>query len=105
MAQPWEYRWSSAAAFALGKPEPLVDENPWYRELSPAEGRRQALWQEFVRGNDPREEEIRRGAWVIGNAAFQQQVELERGRPVRRRRGRPRKPAPNSPRISTQAQE
>jgi hypothetical protein len=64
----------------------------------------QVLWQEFLLGEGPREEEVRRGAWAIGDAAFQRRVEQEHGPPVRRRRGRPRKPAPNLAPISPQTQ-
>jgi putative transposase len=91
VTEPWHYRWSSAAAYALGREDPLVEENPWYRELSQEPERRQRLWQEFLHGDDPREEVIRRADWVAGDAAFQQRLALERGRPIRRRRGRPAK--------------
>jgi putative transposase len=103
VAEPWQFRWSSAPAYALGREDPLVDENPWYRELSTEGGRRQALWRDFLLGEDPREEDIRQGAWAIGDAAFHLRLEQERGRPVRRRRGRPRKPTSvpshNSPQL------
>src|SRR5438128_10500478 len=47
VARPWEYRWSSAAVYALGRNDPVVQElNPCYLDLAPAAAGRQARWQE-----------------------------------------------------------
>jgi putative transposase len=97
---PWEYPWSSAAAYALGRTDPLVDENPWYSELSKVAARRQSHWQSFLLGADPREEVIRQASWAVGEAGFQERLRLEQGRPVARRRGRPAKAKAESAPIS-----
>jgi putative transposase len=88
---PWEYRWSSARWYALGKPDALVAENPYYQELSPVAERRQQLWQEFLLGEDAREETVRRGDWAVGDDSFRRRALQELGRPAPRRRGRPSK--------------
>jgi putative transposase len=85
---PWDYRWSSARCYALGEADPLVDEDPCYRELSPDAERRQALWREFLLAEDPREEAIRHGDWCIGDDAFRDRMTAVLGRPLPRRRGR-----------------
>jgi hypothetical protein len=46
---------------------------------------------QFVLGEDPREPEVRRDAWAIGAAGFQQRMAQVLGRPLPRRRGRPAK--------------
>jgi hypothetical protein len=43
---------------------------------------------------DEREEEIRRGEGVLGDAAFRSRVWQAHRRPAPRGRGRPRKPSP-----------
>ena len=37
VARPWDYAWSSARFYGLGVPDPLLADNPYYLELSPAE--------------------------------------------------------------------
>jgi hypothetical protein len=100
VALPWEYRWSSAAAYALGQEDTLLLESPWYEELGASASRRQELWRSFLLGEDAKEEAIRRGDWVLGSEALCQGMGEQRGRPVRRR-GRPRKL--QSRRITSQA--
>jgi putative transposase len=86
---PWDYRWSSARAYALGEGDPLLAANPWYEALSPEAARRQALWRDFLLGDDPKEEAVRRDDWVIGGAAFRRRMQRCRARPAPRGRGRP----------------
>jgi len=50
-------------------------------------------WREFLLGDDPQEEVVRRGDWVEANAALRRRLQREDGRPARRR-GRPLKPPP-----------
>jgi putative transposase len=90
VALPWEHRWSSAAAYALGQEDTLLSESPWYEGLAASASRCQELWRSFLLGEDAKEEAIRRGDWVLGSEAFCQQMGEQRGRPARRR-GRPRK--------------
>jgi putative transposase len=86
---PWEYRWSSCRAYALGEVNELLAANPWYEELSPEPTRRQALWRQFLMGEDLREKELRRDDWVVGAETFRGQMAQAAGRPARRGRGRP----------------
>ncbi len=95
VALPWDYPWSSAAACAWGRIDPLLAENPEYLALAADAVGRQQRWREFVLGSDPREEQVRQGDWAIGNDDFRRRAGMEAGRPAPRRRGRPRKqPAP-----------
>ena len=90
VALPWEYRWSSCRAYALGEPDLLLAENPWYLALSPDATRRQVLWREFLLAEDPKEALVRRQDWVIGDPSFRQRMQ-QRPRPLPRGRGRPRR--------------
>ena len=88
--QPWEYRWSSCRHYALGLIDPRVDESPEIVELSPTAARRQKLWREFLVSEDPREPEIERGDWAVGDARFRLGLCHLHGRAAPRGRGRPR---------------
>jgi len=87
---PWTYRWSSAAVYALGQANALVDENPCCGELAATVQRGQALWQDFLLGEEEPEEEVRQADWVVGQESFRGGIGQQRGRP-RRRVGRPAK--------------
>jgi putative transposase len=89
VALPWAYRWSSAATYALGKPDPLLAENAEYLSLGSSAAKRQETWQRSLLAADRREAMARRGDWSIGDEGFRQRVQLEDGRPAARRRGRP----------------
>jgi putative transposase len=93
VVQPWDYRWSSCRAYALGEPDPLLADHPWYRELGSTAAARQQRWREFLLGEDPREQEIRRGDWLIGEQGFRGRMHRPQARALPRRRGRPRQPA------------
>ena len=60
MALPWDYPWSSAAAYALGQPDPLLAENADYLALAREPAARQQGCRDFLMGSDPREERVRR---------------------------------------------
>ncbi len=96
VAEPWDYRWSSARAYALGEADPLLAENPEYLALSEGPARRQELWRAFLLGQDPREEVVRRGDWAVGDEDFRRRVRVAQGRPGPRRRGRPPKVVPRA---------
>jgi len=90
---PWAYRWSSCPAHALGVADPLLSYNVWYQSLGSDAQERQQRWREFLLGDDPHEELVRRGDWVIGDEAYGRRLQRTAARPTRRR-GRPRKPPP-----------
>jgi hypothetical protein len=92
-AELWPHRWSSAAYYPLGRGDPLVDANPGSRELSLDPGRRQQLWREFLRADEVREAEVRPTEGALGDDGFRRQMAAVHGRPVCRRRGRPKKSA------------
>lgn len=90
VARPWEYRWSSAAVYALGRSDSLVQElNPCYLELASKVPARQKKWQDLLLAGDPLEEKVRQAEHVLGDDGFEQQFQQEHGRSIRRRRGRP----------------
>jgi putative transposase len=88
---PWDWRWSSCRAYALGEPDPLLADNPYYLELAATPERRQQLWQEFLLGEDAKEKAIAAGDWLVGATDFRKQTVEARGRPQGRGRGRPAK--------------
>ena len=90
VAAPWDHPWSSCRAYALGEADPLLAENPSYGELAPDAAGRQRRWREFLLGDDPLEEAVRRGDWAIGDESFRQRMQQVQERPARRR-GRPRR--------------
>ncbi len=103
LTEPWEYRWSSARAYALGAPDPLLADNTEYLAISEEPHRRRELWRQFLLGADHREEVFRAGDWAIGDGDFRLRAHLQQGRPGPRRRGRPPKHAAPSGPIDTQA--
>jgi putative transposase len=87
--EPWDYRWSSCRAYACGEADPLLAANPWYAELASEPARRQALWRDFLVGEDPKEPAVRGQDWVVGSAVFRRRMHRRDARPAPRRRGRP----------------
>jgi hypothetical protein len=67
--------------------------NVWYRDLGPDGMRRQQRWREFLLGEDPHEDAVRRGDWIEGSENYRRRMQRAEARPTRRR-GRPRKPPP-----------
>jgi len=96
---PRDYRWSSYQHRALGMPDRLLDEDPWYSGLGATETERQEKYQQWI------DSQISQGEWeeirqatqrgrLIGQQTFQKQVEAMTGRRlVGEARGRPRKTA------------
>jgi putative transposase len=93
VTEPWQYHWSSSPAYALGETDPLLSYNVWYQGLGAEAGQRQERWREFLLGDDPHEELVRRGDWTVGPDSYRRRMERPGARPARRR-GRPRKPPP-----------
>jgi len=84
---PGRYPWSSYLYRALGRPDPLLDDDPWYAALGKAAEERRRIYGEWVRSG------IKEGEWdqirkatqqgrVIGREGFKKQVERVLGRRV-----------------------
>jgi len=52
--KPWQYRWSSARAYALKHADSLLAENVEFLNLAPEPVERRRLWRRFLMGTDPR---------------------------------------------------
>jgi putative transposase len=72
-----EYKWSSYNAYAYGKRDLLVDENPIYSGLSGNEADRRRMYREFVKGMQ-REKKSQKGEMerrmIYGNENFVQEM-------------------------------
>jgi len=79
--EPWAYRWSSCRAYALGEPDPLLAEDPYYAELAAEPAGRQRRWREFLGGADAGEGVIRRSDWVLGEEEFRRRMQQMQPRP------------------------
>jgi putative transposase len=86
---PWDYRWSSCRAYALGESNRLLSVNPCYEELAKTGKRRQELWQAFLMDFDSKEEEVQRMEGLLGAGTFAGRLEDWQGRRFRCRTGRP----------------
>lgn len=97
VSDPGDYPWSSYAALAWGKPDPLVTEHPMYQALSDTPETRQEAYRNMVMaGLDVADlEAIRcnlRRQHAYGTEAFRCDVEARSGRPAGpRKTGRPGK--------------
>ena len=89
VSAPWAYRWSSGRAYAQGEQDALLAPNPWYDALAAEPSRRVQLWQEFVLGEDPKEEVVRREDGVVDSEGFRWQMQRQRARPAPWAQGRP----------------
>ncbi len=95
-----EYRWSSYRCRALGQPDDLVDDDPWYMSLGSSAEVRQRVYREWMDASVAEEEwtQIRRATQqgrVVGREEFQEEIGSRAGRQVMgENRGRPRKGAP-----------
>ncbi|MEK6684308.1 MAG: transposase, partial [Nitrospirota bacterium] len=94
---PGEYRWSSYLFRALGNPDRLLDEDPWYMSLGVNARERQRVYREWFQAtiNEGEWDQIRKATQqgqVIGKTEFRRQIEAMLGRRVVSGvRGRPRK--------------
>jgi hypothetical protein len=93
VTEPWPYRWSSCPAYALVGEDRLIDYNVWYQGLGGDAPSRQQRWREFLLGDDPNEEVMRRHDWVEGGEDARRRLFRPQACTARRR-GRPRKPPP-----------
>lgn len=92
---PMHYKWSSYSAYAYGKNDKLIDEQPIYKSLSDDEAERRKRYREFVRGMIKDRKALKgemNKRMVYGNQNFTErltkQYEFEE---VLRRVGRPKK--------------
>ena len=93
---PADYQWSSYRCRALGEPDGLLDEDPWYQGLANDKGGRQRIYREWMTNNVSENEwaQIRDATQkgkVIGREEFQREIEVMSGRRAARKPGRPRK--------------
>jgi putative transposase len=85
VTEPWQFRWSSARAYALGDADALLAENAEYLGLADAPLRGPHLWREFLLGDDLREKVVRRGDRASGDEHFRRRALVAQGRPAPRR--------------------
>jgi putative transposase len=89
----WDYPWSSCRHYALGLGDALLAANPWYDQFGSDAAARLQRWREFLQDDDPAEAAIRRGDWIVSEAALRSATCQQRGRPMPRGRGRPTSPS------------
>jgi REP-associated tyrosine transposase len=80
VAHPGEYRWSSYAANALGKSDPLVTPHVLYQALGARTHQRQAAYRNLFQAHIDRKtlEAIRQATqkgWALGNDRFKDEIE------------------------------
>jgi putative transposase len=91
-----EYRWSSYHGRALGQPDPLLDEDPWYVTLGDSPQLRAAAYANWLETSvsDHEWERIRTATQqgrVVGSDAFQEEIGAQAGRRLNgETRGRPK---------------
>src|SRR5205809_328878 len=96
MIEPWDYVRSSSRSYALGATDPLLAYSVWYRDLAGDDASRQRRWREFLMAEDPKEEVVRAGAWIVGEEKHRRRMHRPQARATVRRRGRPLKPPPGA---------
>jgi len=96
VGHPRDYRWSSYHGRALGRPDPLLDEDPWYTTLGNSPEARAMIYAEWL------EASVSGGEWdcirtatqqgrVIGSESFQAEIGGKVGRRlIGETRGRPK---------------
>jgi putative transposase len=100
VAHPWEYRWSSYRANALGEVNPLIDPHPLYLSLGREAPERQAAYRSLFRNElAPSEiDTIRRattGNFALGDLRFGEQItDIVGQRAMPGKSGRPKKSLP-----------
>jgi len=86
--QPQDYRWSSYANHALGKPDDLIEDHPLYLALGNADEARRAAYRALFRHqlDDAEITEIRTSlnkGLAVGAERFKDQIEMVLARSVR----------------------
>lgn len=100
VAHPADYQWSSYRYRALGQPDGLVDDDPWYVGLGPHAADRQRAYRAWMDRSIAEDEwaqirEATQKGRVIGGATFQEELSDRVGRRlIGEARGRPSKTPP-----------
>lgn len=98
VGHPREYRWSSYHGRALGRPDPLLDEDPWYVTLGDNPQARAGAYAKWLEGSIPDNEwdcirTATQQGRVVGSEAFQEAIGGQVGRRlIGETRGRPKRP-------------
>jgi putative transposase len=91
---PWDYRWSSARAYALGWQDGITDTraNGMYLSLASEPDQRETAWRTFLSENDAVDDEalFRGGKAAVGSERFLKRITVRRGRQAYSRRGKRR---------------
>lgn len=93
---PRDYRWSSYHRRAMGQPDPLLDEDPWYVTLGGTLQARAAAYAKWLEDSvsDTEWEHIRKATQqgrVVGSESFQEEIGSKVGRRlIGETRGRPK---------------
>jgi len=89
---PWDYAWSSACAYAIGKDDGLTscESNGEFLALGRTDDERREVWRRFLMEDQARADEpvFRNAGSAVGSKAFEARVLLEHGRPVYGHRGK-----------------
>ena len=89
---PWDYAWSSACAYALGKDDGLTscESNGEFLAMGRTEDERHEAWQKYLTAPDAAKDEPRfkAGVRAVGSDSFQARVLMEKGRPSYGHKGR-----------------
>lgn len=97
VGHPRDYRWSSYRGRALGQPDPLLDEDPWYVSLGNSTTDRARVYADWLEASivDKEWELIRRATQqgrAVGSDAFQDDIGSRVGRRLKgETRGRPKR--------------
>jgi putative transposase len=91
---PWDYRWSSARAYALGFKDKLTDIrfNQLYLTMGDTQEERQEAWKTFLMEQDAHKDEsfFMGGKKPVGSLGFLERILSKDGRPTDSHRGKAR---------------
>ena len=94
---PRDYQWSSYHRRALGRPDGLLDEDPWYVSLGNTATERAQVYADWLETSvaDKEWDQIRKATQqgrVVGSDSFQEEIGSRVGRRLKgETRGRPKK--------------
>jgi hypothetical protein len=89
---PWNFAWSSAGAYALGKDDGLtsIEVNSEYLGLGRTDEERRQVWRDYLMEDKARADEalFKNASCPTGSKAFEARVLMDHGRPVYGHRGK-----------------